>query len=131
MQVHIFIAFLTSTMLHEPRTTSFNLDTASSFLLDVLDICSSVADNLSTEIESRDWLKINRNLLFRPLALFTSLVNAITRHIEYILYQTHLSQLHLALCGEIGVRLPNLGVPVSLVPQSSRLLHRGPSWLYW
>lgn len=69
MQVHGLIALFTSASLHESRTHSLNLNAASSLLLDVLDIGAAVANNLSAEIETWDWLKIDRNFFLRPLAL--------------------------------------------------------------
>lgn len=53
MKIHVFVALPTSAVLRETRATSLNLDTASSLLLDVLDIRTTVTDNLCTEIEAR------------------------------------------------------------------------------
>lgn len=69
MQIHLFIALAASPMLHETRSTALNLDTTPSFLLDVLNISTSVANNLSAKVKTWDWFEINWNLLLRPFAL--------------------------------------------------------------
>jgi hypothetical protein len=68
MQIHVLITLTVRCMLHKPRTTAFDLYTASSLLLNVLDIIATMANNLSTKIETWDWLKIDRNPLFGPFA---------------------------------------------------------------
>jgi hypothetical protein len=69
MQIHILITFLISAMLEESRATALDLDTASRFLLNVFDICTSVPNNLSTKIKALNWFKINGDLLLRPFTL--------------------------------------------------------------
>jgi uncharacterized protein with von Willebrand factor type A (vWA) domain len=69
VQIHGFIAFSSSVVLHETRSTTLDLDTASSFLLNVFDVGTTLTDNLSTEVESNDRFKVHGNLLFGPLAL--------------------------------------------------------------
>lgn len=69
MQIHRFIAFGSSVVLHEARSTTLDLDTASSLLLDVFDIRTTLAYNLSTEVEANDRLEVHGDLLFGPLAL--------------------------------------------------------------
>jgi hypothetical protein len=73
MQIHIFITLATSTMLHESGTTAFDLDTASGLLLDVLDISTTMTNNLSTKVETRNRLKVDWNLLFWPFTLISRL----------------------------------------------------------
>ena len=69
MKIHRFIALFVCTMLHKARVAAFDLDTAASFLLNVLDVSTTVTHHLCSEIEARDWLEINGNALFRPFAL--------------------------------------------------------------
>jgi putative ubiquitin-RnfH superfamily antitoxin RatB of RatAB toxin-antitoxin module len=69
VQIHGFITFSTSVVLHETRSTALDLDTASSFLLNVFDVGTTLTDNLSTEVEANDRLEIYGNLLLGPLAL--------------------------------------------------------------
>jgi hypothetical protein len=70
MKVHVLIALTASTVFHESGSPPFDLDTASSFLLNMFNISSSMTNNLSTKVKPRNWFKINRNLLLGPFALF-------------------------------------------------------------
>jgi hypothetical protein len=72
MQVHVFITLTTSTMFHEARSTALDLDTTPSLLLDMLDISPSMTNNLSTEVEARNWFKIYLNSFLGPFALFSN-----------------------------------------------------------
>jgi hypothetical protein len=69
VQIHGLIAFSSSIVLHETRSTALYLDTASSFLLDVFDVGTTLTNNLSTEVESNDRFEVNGDLLLGPLAL--------------------------------------------------------------
>jgi putative ubiquitin-RnfH superfamily antitoxin RatB of RatAB toxin-antitoxin module len=69
VQIHGFIAFSSSVVLHKSRSTALDLDTASGFLLDVFDVGTTLTDNLSTEVESNDRFEVYGNLLLGPLAL--------------------------------------------------------------
>lgn len=71
MQIHVVLALTTGAMLHETRATSFDLDTALSFLLDVFDVSTSMANNLSTKIKTWNRNKINWDFLFRPFFLYS------------------------------------------------------------
>ena len=68
MQVHGFITFAIGAVLHEAGITAFDLDAASCFLLDVLDVSSSVSDDLRPQVEALDGLKIDWNPFFGPFA---------------------------------------------------------------
>jgi hypothetical protein len=70
VKIHVLIALLTSPVFHESRATALDLDTASGLLLDVLHIRTSMANNLSAEVKARKRFEIDRDLLFRPFALF-------------------------------------------------------------
>lgn len=69
MEIHLFIALSICAVLHETRVAAFNLYTAASFLLDMLDVSTTVTYHLCPEVEARDWLKINGDALFGPFAL--------------------------------------------------------------
>ncbi len=69
MEIHWFVAFLVGPMLYKARIPSFDLDTAAGFLLDMLDVSTTVTYHLCPEVEAGDWLKINGDALFRPFAL--------------------------------------------------------------
>lgn len=69
MQVHIFITFLTCTMLHESRTAAFDLYTTSRLLLYMLDICTTMTYNLRTKIKALNRFKIDWNSLLGPFTL--------------------------------------------------------------
>ena len=69
MQIHWLIALSTSTMLHETRIAALDLNTASCFLLDVLNVSASMTHDLCSQVESRKGLKVDGNTLFRPFAL--------------------------------------------------------------
>lgn len=70
VKIHILVTLTTSAMLHEARTTSLDLNTTSSFLLDVLYISSAMTNNLSTKVESWNRFEVNGNPLLGPFALF-------------------------------------------------------------
>lgn len=69
MQIHGFVTFLTSAELHEPGSTTFDLYTTSSLLLDMLDISASMTYDLCPQIETWKRLQIKRDALFRPFPL--------------------------------------------------------------
>jgi len=56
-------------MLHESGSTAFDLNAASSLLLDVLHIGTAMANNLSTKVEARKWFEVDGDLLFWPFTL--------------------------------------------------------------
>lgn len=60
-------------MFHKARTTSLDLNAASSLLLDMLDISTAVTNNLSTKVEPRKWLERDGNLFLWPFALKLSI----------------------------------------------------------
>ena len=69
MEIHRFIALSVCAVLHEARVTAFDLNTTASFLLNVLDVSTTVAYHLRPKIEARYWLEIDGNALFWPFAL--------------------------------------------------------------
>ena len=69
MEVHGFITLSICAVLHEARVAAFDLNTTASFLLDMLDISTTVTYDLCPEVEARNWLEINGNALFWPFAL--------------------------------------------------------------
>lgn len=72
MQVHWLVALCACTVLHEAGAPTFDLDTTSGLLLDVLHIRSAMAHDLGSEVEARHWFHVDRYALFRPFALNTS-----------------------------------------------------------
>jgi hypothetical protein len=105
MQIHILIALSASALFHESRATALDLDTASSLLLDVLDVRTTMANNLRTKVEARNGLEIDRDLLFGPFTLIFTLAQAPVSHVGYFsLYQIHLARLVLVLYGGIASR---------------------------
>lgn len=71
MQIHWFIAFLVSAVFLESRSAALDLDTAVSFLLDVLNVLTSLANNLRAQIKARDGFQVNWNAFFGPFWLHT------------------------------------------------------------
>lgn len=74
MKKHVLIALVISGCFEVARAAAFDLDTTSGLLLDVLDICTAVADYLSSQVEAVNWLEVDGNLLFRPFPLQKTLV---------------------------------------------------------
>lgn len=68
MEVEGLLALLGS-VLPEAGPFAFDLDTATGFLLNMLDILPTVADHRSSQVETRDWLQPHHNPFFGPLAL--------------------------------------------------------------
>jgi hypothetical protein len=95
VQVHRFITFTPSAVLHEARTTTLDLYTAPSLLLDMLDIRATVPDDLCSKVKARDWFEINWNPLLRPFALnmFVSITTKISEIFQA--YTAKLIPLHL------------------------------------
>lgn len=69
MEEHRFVAFTASAGFDEARATTLDLDTATSLLLDVLHISTALSNDLSAQVETGNWLKIDGNALIRPFAL--------------------------------------------------------------
>jgi hypothetical protein len=69
MKEHRFVAFTTSARFDKSRATALDLNTATSLLLDVLHISTTLSDDLSAQVETGDWLKIDWDALIRPFAL--------------------------------------------------------------
>ena len=69
MQEHWFVAFPPRARFNETRATALDLHTTASLLLDVLDIGTTLTNDLCAQIEARYRFKINRDALLRPFAL--------------------------------------------------------------
>ena len=69
MEVHRLIALSVCAVLHEAGVTAFDLNTTASFLLNMLDVSTTVAYHLRPKVEARYRLEINGNTLFWPFAL--------------------------------------------------------------
>lgn len=68
MEVHGFVAFSIGSVFHKPRATTFDLNPTTSFLLNMLYICSLMAYDRGTEVKARDRFEIYRNSFFRPFS---------------------------------------------------------------
>ena len=66
VQIHGLVAFPVRAVLHKAGIAPFDLDAASSFLLDMLYVSSTVAHDLCSQVEALDWLKVDRNTFFGP-----------------------------------------------------------------
>lgn len=71
MKVHLLIALGVGVVLDEAASTSLDLNTASRFLLNVLDVAAARSDDLSAQVEPWNGLQINWNALVWPLAAAT------------------------------------------------------------
>lgn len=71
MEVHWLVALTVGARFNKSRTTALDLHSAASLLLDVLHISTTLPNDLSTQVEAGNWLKINGNSLIRPFALLS------------------------------------------------------------
>jgi hypothetical protein len=69
VEIHWLIMLLTSVLVFEAGASAFDLNSTSGLSLDMLNISTSSSDNLSTEIETRNWFQVDWNLFFWPFAL--------------------------------------------------------------
>ena len=69
MQEHRLLAFPTGVGLHEPGTTAFDLDLAPGLLLDMLDVCATLSDDLGAKVESGKRFEVHRDTLLGPFTL--------------------------------------------------------------
>lgn len=89
MQIHGLITLVSGIVLHETRSTAFDLDTASSLLLNVFDIGAALAYDLGTKVKTRNWLEIHRDLLLWPFALCVVLETSRECWAQTNTYTTH------------------------------------------
>jgi hypothetical protein len=71
VQIHSVIAFPAGAGFQEARSPAFNLNLASSLLLDMFHVHTALPNDLRTKVESRNWLQADGYFLFRPFALWT------------------------------------------------------------
>ncbi len=71
MEIHGLVTFLICTLLPEARASAFDLHSALCFLLNMLDICSTVTYHLSSKVKARYRFQINRDAFFGPFALLS------------------------------------------------------------
>lgn len=69
MKKHFVVAFLPSGSFEEAGSTTFNLYSATGFLLDVLDVRAAMADDLGAKVKPRNGLKANGDTFLGPFAL--------------------------------------------------------------
>lgn len=70
MEEHVLITLTAGGNLEVARTTTFDLDTAASLLLDVLHVGSAMTDHLSPQVKARERLKFYRDFFLGPFSLF-------------------------------------------------------------
>jgi hypothetical protein len=98
VQEHRLVALPASARFDESRASTLDLNATASLLLDVLHVGTTLADNLRTQIESRNWFKVNRNPLIGPFALYkVSSALFLSRIISRRSYATKLVSLYLLL----------------------------------
>jgi len=69
VQIHRLITLHASIVLDEAGATALDLNPATGLVLNVLHELTSLANNLRSKVETRDWLEVNRETLFGPFAL--------------------------------------------------------------
>jgi len=69
VKIHWNVQFGTSISLQEAWSSALDLNPTASFLLNVLDVWSSLTDNLGAQVESIHWFDVDVDLLFWPFAL--------------------------------------------------------------
>lgn len=67
VEEHFIVALQISVSFDISRAATFDLDTTSRFLLDVLNIRAARTDYLGSKVETWDRLQTNGDALFRPL----------------------------------------------------------------
>lgn len=70
MEVHVLFAFTARGGFDVSGPAALDLNTASSFRLDMLDVCATVSNNLSAQVETGDRLERDCYLLLGPFALY-------------------------------------------------------------
>lgn len=68
MKIHILIALGVGVVFKEATTTTLDLHAAAGLGLDVFNVAPALSDDLCAQIEAWDWLKVDWDTLFRPLA---------------------------------------------------------------
>lgn len=69
MQKHILVTLAVGCLLEKAGAPPFDLDATSRLKLDVLDVGAAMTDDLGTEVESRNRVKIDGDLRLWPFAL--------------------------------------------------------------
>lgn len=72
VKIHVLIALTVGRGLEVTRTSTFDLHTASGFLLDMLDVGASMTNNLSAQVEPLHRLKTDGYFGFGPFTLKSS-----------------------------------------------------------
>ena len=73
VEVHWLVALAVGAMFHETGISPFDLNAASGFLLDVLDVGASMTHYLCSQVETWDGLQVDGYPLFRPFTLQSTL----------------------------------------------------------
>ena len=69
VEIHLVVALASRVVFDEARAAAFDLDTASSLVLDELDVGALSANDLRAKVEAWNWLERDRDLLIGPFAL--------------------------------------------------------------
>ena len=69
MEEHGFVTLLSGGSFREAGTTTLYLNATPSLLLNVLNVSTLVADDLGSEVEARQRLHVDSDLLLRPFSL--------------------------------------------------------------
>lgn len=113
VEVHGFVRLLAGAVLHEATTTPFDLHSASSLLLDVLDVGATLADDLSPQIETGDIFHIQENSLLWPFTLNHVSFDLSGPNLADSLCQTHLVRPVRVLSYGTSFRRQDWGVPAA------------------
>jgi len=68
VEIHLVVALASRVVFDEARAAAFDLDTASSLVLDELDVGALSANDLRAKVEAWNWLERDRDLLIGPFA---------------------------------------------------------------
>jgi hypothetical protein len=79
VEKHVLVALMVGSGLKVSGSSTLDLHTAASLLLDMLDISSSMSNNLSTQVETMYRLQAYRDLLLGPFALWLVSIRLIAR----------------------------------------------------
>jgi hypothetical protein len=68
MEIHGLVAFGVGILFQETTTIALDLNAAPGFGLDMFDVRALLTNNIGAQIKARNRLKVDRDLLLRPLA---------------------------------------------------------------
>lgn len=114
MEEHVLVTFSIRGCFQVARSSALDLHTASSFLLNVLDVGTTMSNNLSAQVESMNGLQGDWDLLFGPFALWhvsvcpSCIVAVVSHSSEFVSFHLLLvSAAETSLIDELGKFLLN------------------------